>query len=62
MLIYIGFAYFNAFRSGYSLSGTLLRILGVISLLTLEFMLFLILLVGYYTHWEYSEVIILPFE
>lgn len=61
-LIYIAFAYFNAFRPKYTLSGTLIRIITMIALFAFQFIVFLILLVGHYTHWEFGDIMILPFD
>jgi len=61
-LVYIAFAYYNAFRPKYNLFGSLFRVLGMIGLFFFEFMVFIILLVGYYTNWEFGDIMILPFN
>ena len=62
ILCYITFGYYNAFRPGLSFLGTATRIIGMFVFFAIEFMASLLLVIGYYTHWEFGDVQIMPFD
>lgn len=60
-LLYVGYAYYNAFNHYYTAFGTGMRMLLFYVLLAAEVMALLLLLIGYMTHWEFTEVTVNPF-
>lgn len=60
-LIYIGYAYYNAFQKEYSLIGILSRVILFFVLMFFEIFALLIISIGILTNWQSQEVIISPF-
>lgn len=61
IVIYIGFAYVNAFKDRYSRLGITSRILLFFFLFCIELFFLMIILIGIATDWKYTEVNVAPF-
>ncbi len=61
VMLYIGYAYFNAFSSDYSRLGIAYRVMLFFALIFLEIMILLYILIGFVTNWKMETVVLSPF-
>ncbi len=61
-ILYVGYAYFNAFRNVYTKWGTSLRIVLFFALICLEIAILVLILIGFVTNWKFGTTVTLsPF-
>lgn len=61
IVLYIGYAYFNAFGTDYSRIGIVGRVVLFFTLIFLEIMILLYILIGFVTNWKMETVVLSPF-
>ncbi len=61
ILLYICFGYFNTFRGDYTRFGIIYRTLLFFGLIAFELVILFFLLFGYFSNWQYGEVLLTPF-
>jgi hypothetical protein len=62
IILYIGYAYFNAFGDDYSKLGIVFRVVLFFALICLEMLILLYILIGFVTHWKFGAITITPFS